>query len=145
MRRGWHVCEYLLRKRPLSSSAAGTHRRCNSPQHKIKGLFYPFITVCYRVEQMSFHSAVLQQEQGTHSQSMVGCQNKSKTFSSQLNAQRHMFWQTHMWGLNFQCGKNWFDHKYHLTLPKIILLILLCAAKTERVKQLTDIFHCIKM
>lgn len=58
----------------------GTRRRCNSPQHKIKGLFYPFITVCYRVEQMSFHSAVQQQEQGTHSQSMVGCQNKSKTF-----------------------------------------------------------------
>ncbi len=69
----------------------------------------------------------------------LGVKTNQKHFSSQLNVQRHMFRQIHMWGLHFQCGKNCFDHKYHLPLPKIILLILLRAAKTERVKKLTHL------
>lgn len=100
----------------------GTRRRCNSPQHKIKGLFYPFITVCYRVEQMSFHSAVLQQEQGTLSIHGWVSKQIKKTFNYSSMHNFICFDKPICEGLHFQCGKNCFDHKYRFTLPKINLI-----------------------
>ncbi len=75
-----------------------------------------------------------------HTLAIHGWVSKIKNiFHHNSNAQRHMFRQIHMWGLHFQCAKNCFDHKYCLPLPKIISLILLCTAKTERVKKLTHL------